>query len=110
MTLPEANALFKGWDKEPPVYLSLKALLQGFVGAAKGNGAPRTTAAITSNPDVDKTLSEISVKAGRAIPVLRGKDHGLPKTVPVFDFEELKRQGRERIIARMQQRKAAANG
>jgi hypothetical protein len=42
-------------------------------------------------------LAEIQVKAGPRLPVMQGKDKGLPKTPPVFDENVL--QERNKTLA-----------
>ena len=37
-------------------------------------------------------LAAIAAKAGTRLPIIQGKDKGLPKNAPVFDLEELRRK------------------
>ena len=57
----------------------------------------------------EKDLMELSRKAGPALPILRGKDVGLPKRAPVFDFEQMKEKNRQGMVA-IALKKRNANG
>lgn len=52
----------------------------------------------------NSALGAITSKAGSRLPVMQGKDPGLPKAAPVFDLDEL----RKRNSDIMSQRKGRA--
>lgn len=95
----EANELFEGWEDYPPVYLSVKAIVEGL-----GVGKKRTTEPNAMSPEDEKiafdsmqrsAMGAIAAKAGHRLPIIVGKDPGLPKMAPVFDFAELRKRNME---------------
>lgn len=99
-TLAEVNELFEGWDEHPPTNILVKALVDGFSG--------KKPADVNSSSDVDmppeafkvmqaSALEQIKHRAGNRVPVVRGKDPGLPKTAPIFDFDAMRAKNAERI-------------
>jgi len=92
-TLAEVNELFEGWRDYPPTNLLVKALVEGFGGKAataesKTPSADIPPAAMAAMQN--SALAQIQVKAGPTLPVVRGRDPGLPKTPPIFDPEVLR--------------------
>ena len=82
----------EGWDESPPTNILVKALVQGFGGTVS---KPRPIEDIP--PDKLKEMQESAMagirhKAGNRVPIIRGKDKGLPKTAPVFDVETLRQR------------------
>lgn len=101
--MPEINDLIGQWHDYPPTNLLLKALLDGLSGKAK----PAAEAETVVRPDMDqlRVISEISMKAGPHMPVVRGKDSGLPRTPPSFNVDELRQRNAEVL-----RRKAVSKG
>ena len=82
--------------------------MQGFGGWAPASGAsgpidPKDIPADALKAMNDSVLQGLSSKAGRSLPVVRGKDRGLPKAAPVFDLEAM-RQRNEAIAKRIEER------
>lgn len=51
----------------------------------------------------NSALGAITSKAGNRLPVMQGKDPGLPKAAPVFDLEELRKRNSD-LMARRKSR------
>jgi hypothetical protein len=49
-------------------------------------------------------LVGIAAKAGPRLPIMSGPDRGLPKTLPTFDMEELKRRNIDVLKKRAMER------
>ena len=95
-TLIEVQELFDGWKDYTPTNILVKALVEGFCGKSKPEEEPFAELP----PDAAKAmrqaaLAEVARKAGPAIPIVRGKDRGLPQKAPVFDYEELRKRDEE---------------
>lgn len=84
--------MIEGWTEYPPLGILVKAIVVGFGGRPAAKSQQPQAAAD------DSVLTELSVKAGRALPVIRGKDSGLPQAKPMFDFEALKQKNAERRV------------
>jgi hypothetical protein len=82
----EARDLIGTWKDYPPVFLSLKGLIEGL------SGKSQVVSESVSSFDYNAALTEIAAKAGRALPVLRSPDPELSKMALVVDFEEMKRR------------------
>ena len=98
----EVNELFLGWEDFPPTNLLLKALVEGFGG---GKPAHRATEPLEIPPEAaqamqDSAMAAIVAKAGSRLPIVRGRDPGLPKTPPVFDLEALRKRNAEATAKR----------
>lgn len=75
------------------MYVLVKALAEGFGVIAK----PEPKADFDIPPEAmlamqASAISAISTKAGPRLPVIKGRDKGLPKTPPTFDLDELRRR------------------
>lgn len=97
------NELFAGWDEHPPTNILVKALVEGFGGKTKPQGAsafvdvpPEATAEMSRS-----ALTYIAAKAGSRLPIVKGRDKGLPAKPPSFDVEELKKRNIETIRRRV---------
>ena len=95
-TLPEVRELFDGWSDHPPTNLLVKAIVEGL-----GGGKPKTYAPVDVPPEAfeqmqKSALAAIAVKAGPRVPIIHGKDKGLPKAAPIFDLDELRKRNAER--------------
>lgn len=88
------HELFGQWSETPPtnVLLSLVARSLGIkwgqptIEPLAGDGIP----------------SELRNRPG--LPIVRGRDPGLPKTAPVFDLNAMKRKNIERMVATAKKR------
>jgi hypothetical protein len=102
MTLGEANELFESWDYAPPTNMLLDAIVRAFGGGGtESSNSTQSRAAQTGGSTEGPTnaqLFELSVKAGNSLPILKGKDVGLPATPPVFDFEELRARNTATVV------------
>lgn len=90
------NELFEGWSEHPPTNLLVKAIVEGLGGGR--SSAPSENFVVPPEAQKamqDSALAEISVKAGHQLPVLRGRDPGLPPAKPVFDLDEMKARNAE---------------
>jgi hypothetical protein len=88
-TLQEVNDLFSGWKDHPPVYVLVKAIVEGFGGGKK--------------TDIEeKDIDQLQRESRGLLPILRGtKDPGLPKSAPVFDLDQMRIKNQERIKANL---------
>jgi hypothetical protein len=94
--LAEANELFTGWKEFPPTNLLVKAIVEGLGGGVKSeNEAPFEVPDEAMAEMQRSAASAIVAKAGNRLPMVRGKDAGLPKAPPVFDIEELRKRNAE---------------
>ncbi len=66
--------------------------------------ASKALAPAQSGAELDKTLRELSVKAGPALPIMVGKDPGLVNFKPEFDLGKLKVRNHERHAEAMRKR------
>ena len=96
-TLPEVNELFSGWDEHTPTHLLVKALVEGFGGgkisspSPPGSANPAYAVPLEAQAAMQTSvLNNIAAKAGPAMPILRGRDPGLPAKPPSFDLDELR--------------------
>ena len=102
--MPEVNELFSGWDEYPPTNILVKALVEGFGGKKKSTVDETVEMPQEAFDAMQKSaMAEIAVKAGPRLPILQGKDRGLPKTPPVFDIEVMRQRNAE-VLARRQNR------
>lgn len=102
--MKEVNELFAGWDEYPPVYLSVKAIVVGLGGGTKPTGIADPDFAVPADAMArmqSSALQEIKAKAGTRLPVMPGRDPGLPKAAPVFDPDELKRRSSDAVRRRL---------
>lgn len=88
------NELFSGWNEYPPTNLLLKALVEGFGGGSKPQVEPER---LDIPPEAALAMqrsaaAEISTRIGRGLPMVRGRDTGLPKAPPVFDIDEMRKR------------------
>lgn len=82
MTLPEVGHYFESWKDAPPTHIAVGAILGAF---------------IVSKPEIsDSDIAEIA----KSMPVVRGKDSGLPKAAPIIDFDAMREKNRERVALR----------
>jgi hypothetical protein len=71
----------------------VKALVEGFGGKPGADSAkefyipPEAMRAMQ-----DSAMAEIATRAGNRLPIIKGRDKGLPKAPPTFDVDELKRR------------------
>lgn len=86
------NELFNNWADYPPTNILVKALVEGFGGGKKTIENDASSFQVTPEADLAmrSAVAQISAKAGRGLPVIRGRDTGLPNAPPIFDIEELK--------------------
>ena len=94
--MAEVNELFVGWDEHPPTNILVKA----FVGWGKKE-QPLVDATIPPEALEQmqrSALAAISAKAGNRLPIIKGKDKGLPKVQPTFDLDELRRRNAQRNV------------
>lgn len=64
-------------------------------GLGGGNKSPSAGAHADVPPEAAEAmqrsaLTEIAAKAGRRIPIVRGRDKGLPKAPPILDVEAMR--------------------
>jgi hypothetical protein len=93
----EVNELFSGWVDHPPTNILVKAIVEGLGGGRKAQIDHET---MDIPPDASaamqrSALAGIASKAGPTLPVMRGRDLGLPTAQPVFDIDEMKRRNAE---------------
>ena len=103
-TLSEVQELFEGWAEYPPTNLLVKALVGGF-----GGGSAATPESSEIPPDIlakmqQSALQVLAVKAGPGLPILRGRDKGLPKAEPIFDVTEMQQKNVECLKRRALER------
>lgn len=106
MTLAEANMYFRGWEESPPTFVLVRAIAEGLGGEVR-QPTEAEKAVEAAGADVERTLTEISVRSRGSVPVTRGKDLGLPKIPPAFDLDEMRRRNAERVLMRHKARIAA---
>jgi hypothetical protein len=95
-TLPEVQELFAGWSEHTPTNILVKALVKGLGGEV--NAPPAVSQEIPQHvfdAMQNSALAGIAAKAGPRLPITRGKDAGLPKSSPVFDFDELRERNKD---------------
>lgn len=86
-TLKEVNELFLTWNEHPPVYVLLKALVEGLGGGTK------------PKPIDEAQIQELTFKSRGALPVVaKGKNPFEPKAAPVFDLETMRAKNREILL------------
>jgi hypothetical protein len=108
--LPEVNELFEGWNDHPPLNVMVQILVESFSGVKFGKAAEVSPEGIElpSEAMVEMTKSAmagIEAKAGNRLPIVRGKDKGLPKEAPVFNVDELRLKNAEIIRKRAEARR-----
>jgi hypothetical protein len=88
--------------------LLVKAIVDGFGGGTKAPSADNDTAEIPQEA-MDAMQREamrgIAAKAGSRLPIVRGRDRGLPKKEPVFDIGAMRERNAE-VIRRRAKMKA----
>ena len=75
--------------------------MEGFGGGRKSPSASVEIPPEASEAMQRAAVTEIAAKAGSNLPVIRGRDVGLPAASPVFDIEELSRRSKS-VSARLQ--------
>lgn len=88
--MAEANELFEGWSEHPPTNLLLKAIVEGLGGAQVPGSALPNVPPEAAEAMERAALAEIQAKGAGRIPIVRGRDKGLPKTPPVFDLDTMR--------------------
>lgn len=84
------NDLFRGWDEYPPTNLLVKAIVEG-LGGCKAVAAPEVEMTSEAFEAMQNSaIAAIAAKAGSRLPVVQGRDRGLPNKAPVFDLDELR--------------------
>lgn len=72
----------------------VKSLVEGFSGGTKKAVSQDDTSSAIPQEAFDamqrEALRGISQKVGSRLPIVRGKDRGLPKVEPVFDLNVMK--------------------
>lgn len=83
----------------------VKAIVEGLGGA---RSAPRELdmPAEAQEEMRRSALTQISAKAGSRLPILVGKDPGLPKQAPILDINLLRERNAELIRSRVQKKEA----
>lgn len=71
--------------------MMLQALLEGFGGKTAGEKEVEVSPEALSAMQ-DSAVAAIAAKAGSRLPITRGRDKNLPRTPPMFDFEELRKR------------------
>ena len=102
--MAEVNELFAGWEDYPPVSVTLKALAAGFGVGVKENKVQDDGTFIPSEAQEAmqrSAMQAIAAKAGSRLPIMRGKDPGLPKAKPVFDLNELRNKNIDALKAKL---------
>ena len=95
--------MFAGWSKYPPTNILVKALVEGFGGTTKTTPKPGEEFEIPSEAmaAMQKSAVEaIAAKAGSRIPVMKGKDPGLPKAMPIFDLDAMRQKNADIVRKR----------
>jgi hypothetical protein len=92
--------LFRQWADYPPTNILLKALLEGLGGTKSKVEVEEQEATLGPNDPAFGEMQRaaaaaISMKAGRALPIMRGRDPGLPAAAPVFDESEMRKRNAE---------------
>jgi hypothetical protein len=102
--LRDAQDLTAQWKDHPPTNILLKGFIEGFSGSAKPPEPleipPEAFEAIQNS-----AIAGIAARAGNRLPIMAGRDRGLPKATPIFDLEAMRKKNEEakaRIIARAQ--------
>ena len=98
--MAEVNELFEGWEDYPPVSVTLKALAAGFGVGVKENKVEEDGTFVPSEAQEAmqrSALQAIATKAGGRLPIMRGRDPGLPKAKPVFDLNELRNKNMDTL-------------
>ena len=91
-TLAEVNDLFEGWNDSPPTNLLVRAIVEGL-------GGGRKPVFVQDQAQIsDRDLTELASQAGKALPIQRGPDPGLPKAAPVFDLDLMRKKNLAYII------------
>lgn len=98
----EVNELFAGWEEHPPVYVLVKAIVQGL----GGGGAMPSRETIEEQIIDDQILNKLRAEVQGYMPVVRGRDPGLPKSKVVTDLDQMREKNRARIIERNQPKHA----
>ena len=88
----EVKELFEGWGEYPPTNILVKALVEGFGGKTSSLPSQQEIPPAAMEEMQRSALAAIAIKAGPRLPIVRGKDKGLPKAPPVFDLDELRRR------------------
>jgi hypothetical protein len=91
--LSEAHELFTGWDEHPPTNLLVKAIVEGLGGQTQ----PKANDVVDVPPEAMLAMQRsaaqaVVAKAGSRLPMVHGRDKGLPSAQPVFDIEEMRRR------------------
>ena len=91
--MPEVNELFAGWGEYTPTNLLVKAIVEGLGGGVKEKPmAEQDIPPEAMEAMRNSALTAIAAKAGSRVPILQGRDPGLPKAEPAFDLEEMRRR------------------
>jgi hypothetical protein len=100
--LPEVEDLFSGWEEFPPTNLLVKAIVEGLGGGHKTTAEGDFTVPPEALDAMQRSaLSQISVKAGPQLPIVRGRDVGLPSAAPVFDLDTMRQRNQDRLKSRV---------
>jgi hypothetical protein len=103
-TLFEVKELFSGWSDHPPTNILVRAIVEG-LGGGKASVASEddfSVPQVAQDAMQRAATAAIAAKAGSRLPVIHGKDTGLPKAAPVFDLDIL----REKNIELLKKRRA----
>lgn len=77
----------------------VKALVEGFGGGMKESGTEEKESADITPEAMDamqrSAAQAIAAKSGNRLPVMVGKDLGLPIAPPMFDLDEMRRRNEE---------------
>jgi hypothetical protein len=114
LTLADVNDLTSQWKDHPPTNILLKGLIEGLAGGSK----PTVDAAVDMPPEAfeamqNAALAGIAARAGNRIPIMAGRDPGLPKAAPVFDLDTLRQRNAEakaRLEARAKEKAKGTTG
>lgn len=101
--------MFRAWGEHPPTNILVKGLLLG-LGAVPQTADKSSAQAEISQEAQTKmkqmaTLTAIAAKAGTQMPVMRGRDPGLPAQAPNFDEAAMRLRNAEILARRVKMRR-----
>jgi hypothetical protein len=105
--LVEVNELFTGWNEHPPTNILVHAIVKGLGGETTTTSSSDDTFTIPNEAQdalQKSATAAIAAKAGHRLPVIQGRDTGLPKASPVFDVDALREKNIELLKKRREER------
>lgn len=102
------NELFEGWSEYTPTNILVKAIVEGLGGGPKpkeevdkdGFKVP-----VAAEYAMQRSAAQaIAAKAGSRLPVIQGRDKGLPQSAPIFDLDEMRKKNMEVLRRRTEEK------